>query len=73
MGFGHLPQWQRHLVTDGHCLCCNTALPGDGIICTVEGVNAPGMVFLGDLPHAKPCQQAERQAPLERQSQEGVH
>lgn len=56
MGFGHLPQWKRHQIVNGRCLHCDLPFAGDGVVCTKDSVNQQGMVFLGDLPHAKPCQ-----------------
>lgn len=59
MGFGHLPQWQRHVVVDAHCVRCDMPLPGAGVVSTKDAVRARGMTFLGDLPQATDCLSGE--------------
>lgn len=55
MGFGHVPQWQRHVVVEAHCVRGDMPLPGAGVVCTKDEGQARGMTVLGDLPHATNC------------------
>lgn len=60
MGFGHLPQWKRHVVVDGRCTRCQEAFPVNGVMCYIPAYGTQrAMTFRGNLPHATDCLRRE--------------